>query len=144
MKQLHNIGNLPKLLGSFMKGVFSGENEHADVFECTYDEMINRANVEKLEVQVIIDKTDTGRSYLCAIGATVRNGLLYESEVALKPIFYFAPLDEPRKRMFQESLREARAKILKKHREKLAQDAILKQEVRESGEVIRNEQARHS
>lgn len=144
MKKINTAGNMPHILRSFLLGIQNGEKEHSDIFECKYEEIIKRAEEEKLEPQVIIDKKGSGKAFLCAVGASVRTVTLYEEQQIVKPIFYFAELDEPRKRMFQESLREARAKILKKHREKLAQDAILKQEVRESGDLIRNEQARHS
>jgi hypothetical protein len=136
MKQIFNVGNLPNKLKSFLTGIQSGEKEHADVFECKYNEIIEKAKEEKLEVQVMLDR-DHDRSYLAAVGASVRNALLYGSEVSLRPIFYFAELDEPRKREFQASIREARAKVLADHRMKIERDKLLKEQTRLAGEEYR-------
>ena len=142
MKKITNVGSMPKILSSFLTGIQTGEKENADVFDCDYNEIISKAKVEKLEVQVIIDKQNTGRAFLCALGASVRNGLLYESEVTLKPIFYFSELDDYHKREFQASLREARAKILKDHELKLEQQRIVKENTRKAGEELRNGKTR--
>jgi hypothetical protein len=142
MNKITNVGNMPKILTSFLTGVLSGERENAEVFECQYDEIISKAKVEKLEPQVIIDKTNTGRAYLCAVGASVRGGLLYGSEVSLKPIFYYSELDEPRRQAFQASIREARAKVLKEHREKVERQKHVKANTRKAGEELRDGKAR--
>ena len=137
MKKITNTGNMPKILTSFLTGILSGENENAEVLDCDYSEIISKAKEEKLEPQVIIDKTNTGRAFLCAVGASVRNALLYGSEVSLKPIFYYAELDEYRKKEFQASIREARAKVAKDHAAKLAQQKVVKENTRKAGEEYR-------
>jgi hypothetical protein len=145
MTKITNVGNMPHILRSFLTGVLSGEKEQAEVFDCNYDEIIGKAKTEKLEPQVIIDKKGgTGRAYLCAVGASVRGGLLYASEVSLKPIFYYAELDDDRKRAFQASLREARAKILKEHNDKLERAKIVKANTRKAAEELRNGKTRIS
>ena len=143
MKKIETIGNMPYILRSFLTGILSGEKEPAEIFDCKYEEIISEAEKSKLEPQIIIDKKNTGRAYLCAVGATVRSSLIYD-QTFLKPVFYYAELDEPRKKMFQESLREARAKLLLDHKMKLEQQKIVKENTRLAGENIRNEQARSS
>lgn len=137
MKRVNNVGAMPKILTSFLTGIQNGEKENTEVFDCDYNEIISKAKEEKLEVQVVIDKLNTGRSYLCALGASVRNSLLYGSEISLKPIFYFSELDEYRKKEFQASIREARAKILKDHQAKIAKDKFIKEQTRLAGEELR-------
>lgn len=137
MKKCDNVGDLPKVLKSFLTGVFSGEKENAEVWDCGYDEILDKAKIEKLEPQVIIDKKDTGRAFLCAVGASVRNALLYGSEVSLKPVFYFAELDEPRKKQFQYELKAARNKLIQDHKDQLEYDKRIKEAAREGAKKLK-------
>jgi hypothetical protein len=138
MKKCENVGQLPKILKSFLTGVYSGENENAEVWDCQYQEIIDKAKIEKLEPSVIIDKKDTGRAFLCCVGASVRNALLYGSEVSVKPVFYFAELDESRKKQFQYELRTARNKVIQDHKNKLEYDKRIKEAAREGAEKLKN------
>lgn len=119
MKLVSREGNIPKILKPFLTHILTGENKNSDIYECTYDEIVNRAKEEKLEAQVIIDKKDTGNAYLCCVGASVRTSFLYEVAPIVKPVLYFAKLDENRKKEFQYEIRKAREHVLTEHRKKI-------------------------
>ncbi len=110
MKKIDNKGNLPKYLVSFLTSMQPDENKITDVFECKYDEIIAEAKISKLEPQVIIDRSNTGRSFLCAVGASLRTDYI-TAEQTLNPVFYFAELDDFRKKQFIQDLNNARVEI---------------------------------
>lgn len=112
MHKVESIGNLPRTLKMFLFKPLPGEHAETDVYDCKFDELINRCKQEKLEPQVIIDRKDTGRSFLVAVGASVRSLDDEGTAKKLKPVMYFAELDEERKRAFIQELAEARAKVL--------------------------------
>ncbi|HLD91353.1 MAG TPA: hypothetical protein VI911_10110 [Patescibacteria group bacterium] len=141
MKHVTNIGNIPEILKSFLLNTLFGEGNSTDVFDCTYDEIINKAKIEKLEPTVIIDKKNTGRGYLCAVGASIRT-MIWPLQDTLKPVFYFAELDEPRKRQFQQELKKARTQVFESHKTQLDVDKRLKAAAREGSEKLKNGKTR--
>lgn len=131
MKLVNREGNLPKILKPFLTHILSGENKNSEIYDCTYDEIVTKAKEEKLEAQVILDKRNTGNAYLCAVGASVRTSFLYGITPSVKPVLYFALLDEARRKEFQYEIRKAREQVLTQHRQKIENDKLQKQQNRE-------------
>lgn len=136
MKKIESIGNMPSVLKVFLTNVLSGESDRTEVWDCSYQEIIDKAKEEKLEPQVIIDKKNTGRAFLCAVGASIRTILLYD-QPSVKPVMYFAELDEPRKRQFQYELNQARKNVIETHREQLDTQKRIKEAARKGAEELR-------
>lgn len=135
MKRVESIGNMPAFLKVFLTKKLPREARETEVYDCTYQEIINRAQDEKLEPQVLIDKANTGKGFLCAVGASLQGNAVDGVKVN-PPVFYFAELDESRKRMFMGDLAAAREKANADHKAKLAQDAIVKENTRKAGESL--------
>lgn len=138
MKRVNSTGSMPKFISSFLTQFQPGEDVGTEVYDCSYDEVINKAQSEKLEPQVLIDKKETGRAFLCAIGASVRKD---EStgNVSAPPIFYFAELDDDRKRVFMDELRKARQKVIEDKKKKEAFETAVKESTREAASEIRSD-----
>lgn len=129
MKKINRIGNIPKLAKIFLTSKLPLESEKSEVYECSHDELIDKCKIESLEPQVIIDKSETGKSYLFAIGASIRSSFISVNQ-NLKPIIYFCELDESRKRQFIKDLNEARAKVRTNHSTQLEINKLARQEAR--------------
>ena len=147
MKLVNREGNLPKVLKPFLTHILTGENKNSDVYECTYDEIVNKAKEEKLEAQVIIDKKNTGNAYLCAVGASIRTSFLYNIKPSVKPVLYFSKLDEVRKKEFQYELRKAREHVIIEHKKQIENSKLQKIQNKEyiqqnKDSIIKNVKAR--
>jgi hypothetical protein len=134
MNRVMHLGNLPKILRTFLTSKLPGETAESEVWECTHDEIINKAKDEKFEVQVLIDKKDTGRAFMAALGASIRTIALDGNVPLLCPVFYFAELDEPHKRQYIRELAVARKKIYDDAQELKARRQAEREEKRKNAE----------
>ena len=113
MKPVENIGGLPKFLKVFLTNKLTLEEKTTKVWDCKYLELIKLAQTEKLEPAVLIDRKDTGRAFICAVGAGYEKNE-FTDQVTTPPAFYFAELDDSQIREFSTSLTTARKDLYEK------------------------------
>lgn len=124
MNRITNMGNMPKYLNTFLIGKLPFEDKETQVWDCTYQEIVNLSKKQKLEPQVLIDRKND-RAYLCAIGASVveADGI-DEHFTRPTPKFYYALLDDNKKKEFIYELAAARDELKKQVSER---DRVLKE-----------------
>lgn len=134
MKKIENIGNMPRFLKPFLTNRLFTESEDTEVYDCTYDEIIDKAQKDKLEPQVLIDR-EHRNAYLCAVGASYESSEI-TGMVKTPPVFYFAKLEEHRRREFMNSLTNARIEYQAKRKAEQEASKKIKEETREAGKKI--------
>jgi len=132
MKQITNYGNLPNKIRPFLGQKLPGGQYEPKVYECTISEVEHQATKEQLELHILVDRRETGRAYLMAMGIVDRDTveLALFGQRASEPVVYFAELEDAQRRRVVREVTKAR-------RERAEKDLTAKKirELQQSGNV---------